>query len=247
MPVPPKKLRLVDSCAYLGVQGVLVMFGCGFLFLVSFAIFFILLWRTDFTNRLGALWVPLFVFAMLLYGVMLYLSRVRNRSAWALGELLETTLHLGTSLFTMPVRCAIGAVRQLATWFWLHNARHEAHSGMPTLYGGLGNSLFDASLYVQHQHNNPVVRVMVDRIHRELRNHDTLRRFSPANIEPLRLRRETLEHRAHHDTTRVKAKLVLLLLTKANPHLSLEKARAHPLRKHYVAKAVAADKLLDDD
>merc|ERR1719352_1738516 len=86
---------------------------------------------------------------------------------------IEFLLLFGNILFgpfLAFARFVVAVFRTMMTWFLLHNKIHEAHE-----VSGVGNGMYKAAIYVHHAHNNPVTRALVDRLHIQLRNLDTMR------------------------------------------------------------------------
>jgi hypothetical protein len=224
-----KRLSLIEGSAYMGNQAVLMLFGWVTFYVFAYSTCFMLAWNN--TRRvLMMLTLPLIITSFFMYFCFNALARLRvlrnpglvvsGRGHFALAEFLLLFVNFFLGPFTAFARFSMAVTRTVMTWFLLHNKLHEIDEE-----SGLGNSMYKAAIYVHHVHNNPVTRALVERLHDQLRNMDTMRRFPPDNIEPAKLKKETAEHRARKLQKRVIARLLLLLLMQANDHVHLRTFR----------------------
>lgn len=140
--------------------------------------------------------------------------------------------------FFVFARFLLAVMRTMMTWFLLHNKLHEVDED-----SGVGNGMYKSAMYVQHAHNNPVTRALVgefltsdlpvlsrnftdpclpERLHEQLRNMDTMRRFPPDNIEPDRLKREIHENKTSKVHRRIISRLLLLLMMQVLMHTTMK-------------------------
>ena len=189
-----KALSLTDGCAYMGSQAVLMLFGWFAFFVFCYTGIFFLLW--DSTSRiLMRLWFPMMVFSMFLYILSFCLARLRvvispgltvvGRGQFAMSEFSLVFLNILIGPFMVFGRFLVAVTRTMMTWFLLHNKLHETDE-----MSGLGNGMYKSAMYIHHVHNNPVTRALAERLHDQLRNMDTMRRFPPDNIEPEKLKKQ---------------------------------------------------------
>lgn len=221
-----KGLILVDGCAYMGSQAVLMLFGWFAFYVFAYCGVFLLAW--DSTSRiLMQLAFPLMMVSLFMYLLSWSVARVRllrnpgltivGRGPFAFAEFVLLFANLGLGPFLVFTRFMIAVTRTMMTWFLLHNKLHEIDE-----VSGLGNGMYKSAMYMHHAHNNPVARALVERLHTELRNMDTMRRFPPDNIEPARLKKEIAENKARKLQRRTLARMLLLLLMRANDHQGLK-------------------------
>lgn len=235
-----KRLTIADACAFIGTQSVLVGFGWGVMYFTCFSLFFIMSWGP---TRAVFIRTPLLLLILsgVMYGLSFAVARIRirrnpgmvivNRATFAFGEFVWWLIHISVGPFVIAIRLAAAIFGQVGTWFWLWINAHEDIKGV----GTLGNSMYSSAVYVHHQHNNPIVRALVERIHVELRNKDTMRLFPNTNTEPATVIREKKALQSKREKRRTVAKLLVMLQMRANDQWELAAQR-----KHVRAKAAEA-------
>lgn len=228
-----KSIRLIDGCSYLGSQAILMFFGWFAFYVFAYTGVFALSWNT--TRRiLFRLWFPMAVVSIFLYMCSFWLARTRairnpgltvsGRGQYAFSEFSLLFVNVMLGPFFVFARFLLAVMRTMMTWFLLHNKLHEVDED-----SGVGNGMYKSAMYVQHAHNNPVTRALVERLHEQLRNMDTMRRFPPDNIEPDRLKREIHENKTSKVHRRIISRLLLLLMMQANDHHNLKTFRKQHL------------------
>jgi len=228
-----KGLVLIDGCAYMGSQAVLMLFGWFTFYVFVYCCVFFLAWDST-SYILMQLALPLMMVSLFMYLLSWGVARVRllqnpgltivGRGPFAFAEFVLLFANMGLGPFLLFTRFMIAVTRTVMTWFLLHNKLHEVDE-----VSGLGNGMYKSAMYTHHVHNNPVARALVERLHVELRNMDTMRRFPLDNIEPARLKKEIAENKARKLQRRTIARMLLLLLMRANDHKGLKGYRKQHL------------------
>ena len=239
------RLRYVDACAYVGTQMGAVLVGWGTLFLWICAGILFITWDPFRRTFVGSCLVVV-VLSGALYCAAVVWARAAARSSpgiyihfrarWALKETLLTVFHMGAGLFEVSFRLFLGGLRQLLSWFWLQNRTHDSSDDQPP-----GTAHYLAGMYLLHRHNSPAVRVLVERLHRELRNKAVLANFPMDNLEPTVIKREAEDMATQRTYRRHVARIMLMLLLRINAARHLEARRKHAL--HATPRAPDAKQL----
>ena len=230
------RLKHIDATAYVGSQAGAVVCGWAVLFTFFFSGMFFVTWGPFRDIFLNSGVMVLVIVSGLLYISSILIARlavrispgiyIHFRERWAMKELILVLLHFGIAPFVISFRLCIGGLRNLCTWFWFQTYVYENE-----YIGALGSMQYRAGLYLQHQHNNPTVRSLVERLHVQLRNKRVLRNFPMDNLEPMTIRDEIqtlVEQRASRRTV---SRILVMLLMRMNEAREMEELRKHRLQE----------------
>jgi hypothetical protein len=233
-PFDASRLKHIDACAYIGSQAAAVVIGWILLSTFIFSGLFFVTWGPFRDLFLGKGVMILILVCGLVYMLSVVTARIAARSSpglyihsrprWAMKELILCLLHLILAPFETSFRLCIGGFRNLCTWFWFQSYVYEN-----PYTGALGSMQYRASLYLLHQHNNPAVRSLVERLHLELRNKRVLRNFPIDNLEPAVIRQETEDARLLRVSRRTVSRILIMLMMKTNHVRRMEAHRKQQL------------------
>ena len=228
------RLKHIDASAYIGSQAGAIICGWAVLFVFIFSALFFVSWGPFRDIFFGKGVMDLVIVSGVVYILSIAVARlavrispgiyIHFRPRWAMKELFLCVAQMGLAPFETAFRLFVAGFRNLCTWFWFQSSVYENE-----YIGSLGSMQYRSSLYLHHQHNNPIVRSMVERLHLELRNKKILRNFPMDNLEPAVIRDEIEGLKNLRQIRRTVSRILVMLSVRTNELRNMEARRKHKL------------------